>query len=215
MRALLILLLLASTAHADVNHEASVGSYTRALRSSSANALTEDSLYGPVFAYGYRLPLDVMPKLQLWGTGTFALGFGEGEMFQTLDTSIESLQMSAGVRARYALWRRYVVANARLDLGAQRVEVSLEDRDYHVARDSGWGAMSTAALGLELHAVSRESFALGFRAELGYVATQAIGLTAKSNGAPSDTIELDRMAASIGHLDLGGRYFSLTFLGRF
>ena len=215
MRAVFILVLLTSTAHADVNHEAFLGSHIRALRTSSANALTEKSLAGPMFGYAYRLPLDVMPKLELWGTGTFTFGFADGEMFQTLTTHTNALQMSAGVRARYALWREIVVANARVDLGAQRVAVSLEDMEGHTARDSGWGAISTAALGLELNALALRSFGLGFRAELGYVATQGIGLTAKSDGTPEDTIELDRMAASLGHLDLGGRYFSLTLMARF
>lgn len=215
MRALLILVLLASTAHADVNHEAVLGSHVRALRTASANALTEESLAGPMFGYAYRLPLDVMAKLELWGTGTFTFGFGEGKMFQTLATDLRAVQMSAGVRARYALWREVVVANARVDLGAQRVAVSLEDMEGHTARDSGWGAISTAAVGLELNAIARQSFALGLRAELGYVAAQGIGLTARSDGAPEDTIELDRMAASLGHLDIGGRYFSMTLMARF
>jgi hypothetical protein len=215
MRAVLILLLLAGTASADVHHEAFVGSHVRALRSSSANALTDDSITGPVFGYAYRLPLDVMPKLDLWGTGTFTFGFVDGQMFQTLTTHVSSLQMTAGVRARYPLWRKYVVANARLDLGAQRASMSLEDMAGHDARDTGWGAVSTAALGLELNPLALRSVAVGFRAELGYVATQGIGLTAKSDGAPEDTIELDRMAASIGHLDIGGRYFSFTLMARF
>jgi hypothetical protein len=215
MRALLITLCLTTAAHAEVQHEAFVGSHIRALRTSSANALTEDSLVGPVFGYAYRLPLEVTPKLDLWGTGMFTIGFADGEMFQTLDTHTSSLQMSGGVRARYALWREVVFANARLDLGAQRIGVALEDADDHVARDSGWGATSTAALGLEVNPLALRSFSLGFRVELGYVATQAIGLTAKSNGAPEDTIELDRMAASLGHLDLGGRYFSFTVTSRF
>ena len=212
---LLLLLLLASTASADVNHEAFLGSHTRALRTSSANALTEDSLVGPVLGYAYRLPFEVTPKLELWGTGTFTFGFVDGQMFQTLATHVSSQQMSAGVRARYALWRRVVVANARLDLGAQRASMSLEDMAGHDARDAGWGAVSTAALGLELNPLALRSVAVGFRAELGYVMAQGIGLTAKSDGAPADTIELDRMAASIGHLDISGRYFSFTLMARF
>jgi len=215
MRALLILLLLTSTASADTNHEAFVGSHIRALRSSSANALTDDSIAGPVFGYGYRLPFDIMPKLDLWGTGMVAIGFVDGQMFQTLETHTSSVQMTAGVRARYSLWRQYVVANARLDLGAQRAAVSLEDMAGHTARDTGWGAISTAAVGLEVTPLALRSVAIGFRAELGYVATQGIGLTAKSKGAPEDTIELDRMAASLGHLDIGGRYFSFTLMTRF
>ncbi|MDQ3339918.1 MAG: hypothetical protein M4D80_32565 [Myxococcota bacterium] len=211
----ILIILITSTASADVNHEAFLGSHIRALRSSSANALTDDSIAGPVFGYAYRLPLDTTPKLELWGTGMFTLGFVDGQMFQTLTTHTTSLQMSAGVRARYSLFRQFVVANARLDLGAQRATVSLEDMEGHDARDAGWGAVSTAALGLEINPLSLRSVSVGFRAELGYVAAQGIGLTAKSKGAPEDTIELDRMAASIGHLDIGGRYFSFTLQARF
>ena len=214
MRVLLVLALLAGTAHADVDHEILIGSHIRSLHTSSANALTDDSLAGPVFGYAYRLPLH-LPKLQLWGTGTLLIGIGDGEMFQTLETSINTLQMSGGLLARYALWRNFLVANARLDLGAQRIDVSLEDMDDHVARDTGWGATSTAAIGLELNPLAFRSFGFGFRIEYGYTVNQGIELTAKSKGAPEDTIELDRMAASLGHLDLGGRYLSFTVTTRF
>lgn len=216
MRAVsILLLLLAGTARADADHEAFLGSHIRALRTSSANALTDDSIAGPVFGYAYRLPKGVIPKLDLWGTGTFTFGFVDGQMFQTLTTHVTSIQMSAGIRARYALWRDYVVANARLDLGAQRASMSLEDMAGHDARDAGWGAVSTAALGLELSPFVLRRVVVGFRAELGYVAAQGIGLTAKSEGAPEDTIELDRMAASIGQLDISGRYFSFALMARF
>jgi len=215
MRAILILILLAGTARADVHHEALFGSHIRALRTSSANALTDDSLAGPVFGYAYRLPLQVLPKLELWGTASLLFGFGDGEMFQTLTTNIDTLQMTGGLRARYVFWRGYVAANARVDLGAQRIDVTLADMEDHTASDVGWGATSTAALGVELNLLALRAFSLGLRAELGYVANQGIGLTAKSKGAPEDTIELDRMAASLGHLDLGGRYFSFTVTTRF
>lgn len=215
MRALLLLVLLASTAHADAGHEAFVGSHVRALRTASANALTDDSLAGPTLGYAHRLPLGVLPKLELWGTATMLFGFGEGEVFQTLSTTIDTFQLAAGVRARYPLWRGIVVANARVDLGAQRVAVTLADMADRTASDAGWGAVSTAALGLELVPLARRAFALGFRAELGYVAAQGVELTARSAGAPDDTIELDRMAASLGHLDLGGRYVSFTVNARF
>jgi hypothetical protein len=215
MRAFLVLALLSTTARADVDHEVVLGSHIRALHTSSANALTDDSLAGPVFGYAYRLPLDVVPKLELWGTGTLLFGSGDGEMFQTLSTNIDALQITGGIRARYPLWRRVIVANARLDLGAQRIDVALADAANHTARDSGWGATSTAAVGLELNPFTFRSFGLGFRVEYGYTVNQAIEMTAKSNGAPEDTIELDRMAASLGHLDIGGKYFSFTLMTRF
>jgi hypothetical protein len=214
MRALLVLSLLATTAHADVDHEAHLGSFVRALHTSSANALTDNSLAGPDLGYAYRLPLD-LGKLEVWGTGTFAGGYVDGEMFQTLDTQVRTLQLTAGARVRYPLWRKYVLANARFELGAQRVAFSVEDRAGHTARDTGWGAMSTAALGIELAPLALRSFGLSLRLELGYTFTQAVELDARSEGAPEDTIELDRMAASIGHLDLGGKVFAITVTTRF
>ena len=214
MRALIVLLL-ASTASADTNHEVVLGSQIRSLHASSANALTDDSLAGPVLGYAYRLPIELAPKLELWGTGLFTAGLVDGEMFQTLATEIRSLQFSAGVRARYPLWRSIVVANARLDAGAQRVAMSLEDMADHTAQDAGWGAISTAAVGLELVPLAFRSFGLSFRVEYGYTMAQGIELAAKSEGAPEDTIELDRMAASIGHLDIGGRFLTFTLTTRF
>ena len=215
MRVLLILILIAGTASADTNHEAMFGSHIRALRTSSANALTDDSLTGPVFGYGYRLPIDLVRKLELWATGMIAGAGATGEMFQTLSTHMWNVQLTGGVRGRYDLWRGRVVANARLDLGAQRLSMSLEDMAGHEAHDTAWGALSTAAIGVELNPLVLRTFGLGLRAEFGYVLAQAIGLTAKSDGAPEDTIELDRMAASIGHLDTSGRLFSFTLQGRF
>lgn len=213
MRALAVLLL-TGTAVADVHHEAHVGSFVRALHAPSANALTEDSLLGPDFGYAYRLPVDT-GRLELWGSGSLVFGSVAGEMFQTLDTETRMMQLTAGVRARYPLWRRFVLANARLEAGAQRLALFLEDAMDHTARDSGWGAVGTAALGLELQIVPARSWGLSLRFELGYTATQAIDLDARSDGPPDDTIELERMAASIGHLDLGGKFFQWTITTRF
>jgi hypothetical protein len=87
--------------------------------------------------------------------------------------------------------------------------------DNHTAADTGWGAVTTAALGLETAFFTRRSFSMGMRFELGYVMTSAVAVDARAEGGPDDTIELDRMAASLGHLDLGGRYFAATITTRF
>ena len=215
MKYALLFLLAASTAHADVNNEVSFGSHARALRTDSANALTDRGMAGPSIFYARRLPIETVPDLELWGTANILGGFTDGTMFQTLETEASTLQMAVGARARYPLWRKLVVANARLDAGTQRVRVEIEDAAGHSASDSGWGATSTAALGIELVPLNTRRFGLGIRAELGYVMTSSIDLTAKSDGAPEDTIELDRMAASLGHLDIGGRYFSLVISALF
>jgi hypothetical protein len=207
MRSLLIFLALSGVAHAETKNEVTIGSYTRALHASSANALTDDSLAGPAFGYARKLPLALAPKLELWATAHLAGGVVQGEMFQSLATDVSNVQFSFGGRARYRLWR-FVHATARLDAGAQKAWLELKDMAGHSAADSGWGAVATAALGIDLLPIELRRFGLGFRAELGYVATSAIELTAKSEGAPDDTIVLDRMAASLGHLDIGGRYFA-------
>ena len=217
MRALLALCLVSTTAHADVANEAMIGSHLRALRSDSANALTEDSLAGPTFGYARRLPIALAPDLAVWGTATMWLGFADGTMFQTLETRISLLQPAIGARAAYPLWQRYVAvnANARIEAGVQRAVVSLEDAMGRSASDAGWGGTSTVALGVEIVPLTLRKFELGLRFELGYVAATGIELTPRSEGAPDDTIELDRMAASLGTLELGGRYFSFTVTTRF
>ena len=215
MRALLALVLLAATAHADVANEASLGTFSRALRSDSANALTDESLVGPTFGYARRLPVHLAPRLELWATAHVLFAVARGTMFQTLDTELSMFQPSAGVRAVYPLWRRYAIANARFELGAQRVRVELEDAHGHNASDVGWGMTSTAALGVELMPLALDRFELGMRIELGYVATTGVGLTAKSDGPADDMIELDRMAASLGRLEIGGRFVSVTLTAQF
>jgi len=213
MKTFLFLLAFTGVAAADRNNEASMGSMVRALHSDSANALTSDSLLGGGFAYARRLPVEVH-GVELWGTATMLGGSFDGEMFQTITTHVDTIGWAVGARARYRIWR-FVLANARVDAGAQHVSLDLHDMDDHSASDSGWGATTTAALGVEAAPLSLKRFALGFRAELGYVATSSIDMNAHGSGAGNDTIELDRMAASLGSLDLGGRYFSFTIVGSF
>ncbi len=214
MRTLIVLLLLAGTANADTHNELWTGSFTRALHTDSANALTGDSLGGGSWGYARELPLRTLPDLELWATGNLLWGTVDGQMFETLDTQIETLQFAAGVRARYPVWR-FVSAVARVDVGTQREAVSIEDQMGNSASDSGWGAISTAALGVELMPLSLRRFGLGFRFELGYVAASSVAITAHRAGGPDDTIELDRMAASLGHLDISGRYASFVISARF
>src|SRR5690606_34187492 len=62
-----------ATAYAD-NNELTIGGTARALRTTSANALTDDSLGGGTFAYARRLDLELLPGLELWPEATFAWG---------------------------------------------------------------------------------------------------------------------------------------------
>jgi hypothetical protein len=211
--ALVTLLGLTSVASADT-HELSLATTNRTLRTSSANALTGESLGGGALSYAHALDLDLVPGLALWGQGTFGWGSADGRMFQTLSTELSSLSWSVGGRARYPL-RNRIVATARLDLGMARSSVQLGDDAGHSARDHGWGITSKAGLGLDLFAVRRPQFALGLRLELGYVAASPVSLTAAPDPASEGTLQLEMTAASLGSLNLSGAVFEAAVVSAF
>src|SRR5262245_48552216 len=127
--ALLVHLLLVSNVHAG-NNELTLSETLRSLRTSSVNAVTEDSLFGGALSYGRYLGIDVLPGLELWGHGTFTWGGAEGTMFQTLSTELDSLGLTIGARARYRLHRR-LDASVRLDVGATRAALAIRDDGGH------------------------------------------------------------------------------------
>jgi hypothetical protein len=214
MRALLPLLVVTSTASAGT-HELSIGSAVRALRSDSANALTEDSLGGVALGYAHALAVDLYPGLQLWATGSFGFGTASGIMFQTLDTEVDSLTFAIGGRARYPL-RRWLVTSARLELGTTRADVHLRDAAGHSAADAGWGVSAQAALGLEILAMrSRNGFSLGLRFEAGYLLASPVSLTATPATASGDTLRLEMTAAPLGSLDLSGAMMGFAVTSQF
>jgi len=214
-RALLLLCLLPSLAHANPNDELAMGSWVRSLHTPSANAITEDPLGGGTFAYARQvMPELVLPKLSLWGVAAFSGGGVLGTMFQTMTTSVEYLEFTAGARARYMLWRRYLSASARLDVGATRAALDIENDGQHY-RDHGWGAVTTAAVSLDLMAYAGRTFGIGMRAELGRAMESGIALAPRANRPDDGTIELPMSSASLGHLDLGGSYFAFTLIGQF
>jgi len=224
MRALLALLLITTAtattvtvtttaAHADTNRdELWIGGGGRALRSSSANALTDDNLSGSSFGYARDLGLAVRPGLALWAEAGLATGSADGTMFQTLSTEISTLGLTGGLRARYQL-HRLIAASARLALGAQRASVAISSSGGS-ASDHGWGAMASAGAALDLFAVARPPFGFGVRAELGYVAAQAIGLTARRD-SPDDVLMLAMDEVTLGGLDLSGPTFAISLVGQF
>jgi hypothetical protein len=195
-------------------HELSLGSSTRALRSSSANAVTADSLGGGSVGYAHALDLDIFPRLALWLEGSFGWGGVDGVMFQTLTTEVDAIAFTAGGRARYTLHRN-VHASARLELGTARARLAIRDDQGHTATDKGWGVTSSAGLGLELLAVARPRFSLGLRAELGYVATSAVSLVATPEGERNNTLQLEMTAAGLGSLDLSGPAFGASVVSQF
>jgi hypothetical protein len=209
-----LVLLAASTAYAGSN-ELDIGSSSRGLHSDSANAVTGDSLGGGNLGIGRSLDLELVPGLQLSAIGSFAWGGADGEMFQTMSTELDTLAFTAGGRARYPVRTKYIVATARLDIGMARAAVAIRDDAGHTASDSGWGATSTAAAGLELYAVSTKKFELGIRFELGYTATSNVELVATPETESEGTLQLAMTAASLGSLDLSGSFLGFSAVSRF
>ena len=212
MKAIFLLAAAATAAHADPNDELTLGTQTRALRSSSADALTDQGYVGGQLSFARRLE-SPQPLLQLWATAGFDWGGASGEMFQTLTTNIGSVGFTVGGRARYVV-RPHLAVSARLDLGEQHVSLELADQNGRTASDAGWGLLAKTAAAVDLFAVDNQGFALGLRAEIGYVAARGVVLAPKS---PHDDTQLSIMTggASIGHLDLGGPYFSISAVSQF
>lgn len=211
---LLAVLLAAATAHADDRNEITVTETNRALRTSSANAVTGDSLVGGALGYARKLDIELVPKLELWATGSFAWGGADGQMFQTLTTEIDTLAFAAGARARYILHRR-VAASALLDVGTARARLALSDDMGHSASDHGWGATTQAGVALDFYAVRGAVMTLGLRFELSEVATSSIPLTATPASSSADTLTLEMTAASLGSLNLSGPCFGASVVGQF
>lgn len=216
--AILLILATTTTAAAAPNDELAVGPSTRSLRSSSANAVTDDDLAGGELTYardlGDTFGIAILPRLSVWGVASYRWGEADGTMFQTLTTSIETDELSLGARARYELHRR-VIASARLDLGTARTQLALEDAMGNRNADSHWAGTGSTAISLDLLAVTKRWLALGIRFELGYVTATAPEMKARSQEADDGTIMLPVNQVSFGHLDLGGRYFQFAWIGQF
>lgn len=214
MRAFLSLAIVLGTAasvHAG-NTEVTAGSSNRALRSESANAVTDDTLGGVQLGAARKLNLALYPRLEVWATAGFGWGTADGTLFQTMTTEVDTVGFTLGGRARYAL-HRHLHLSARLDLGTARNALTIEDNGHSVS-DASWGATVTTAVGLDMMIVAYPRFSLGFRFDLGYVAATAVALSPREE-VDASKIELDAMQASIGRLDLGGRFLAFSVLSQF
>ena len=207
MKILLSLLLVSSVANADT--EISLGSTDRALHSSSANALTDSSLWGAQLTVARAL----LPNV--WVTGSAGIGGVTGTMFE-MSTSIVQETLQVGVRARYHLTGP-LAAIARADLGVSNTDLALTDPSYQTLSDHAWAPLAQAALGLELGGLvdHHRSVEMGFRFEIGYVACAPVELAAKTHPADDGTIRLPMTQASLGSLDLSGKYAAASWLVRF
>jgi hypothetical protein len=209
--AILALSICAATPAFAGNNELWFGSFGRSLRTSSANAVTNDNLGGPQLGLARQLHLDLVTNLQLWATVGYGRGFADGSLFG-MPTTIDTHAITLGGRARYELHPNLAISG-RLDLGADHAALSIEGNG-HTVSDGAWGGSLGGALGLDLLAVARPRFSFGMRFELGYVTASGVALS-PAEGASTDMIELPASQASIGHLDLGGRYFALSLLSQF
>lgn len=194
------------------NHEVTFGSHNRALRSSSANAVTNDTLGGGQLGIARHLDLELYPKLEVWATGGFNWGGAEGTLFQTMTTEVDSYGFALGGRARYSL-HRLLHVSARVDVGPARQSLTIVGNG-HTVSDAAWVGTATAAIGVDLMLVAYPRFSLGFRFDLGYVTATGAALSPREEG-DSSKIELDAMQASIGKLDLGGRFLAFSVLSQF
>jgi hypothetical protein len=205
---------------APANHtEISVGGAARALRSPSANALTGANLAGGSFGVARDLGLALHPRLSLWLEAGLTTGSAHGTMFQSLSTSIETYDLTAGLAARYRIFPR-LTASARVALGAQRVRVAIDPRTGPDAGgdeppyDHAWGALATAGVAVDAFALAHPPFGLGVRVEAGYVAARPFAVTLHVD-PPDDAITLAMTSAALGHLDLSGPSVSVSLLGQF
>ncbi|HSN29357.1 MAG TPA: hypothetical protein VLT45_23870 [Kofleriaceae bacterium] len=205
MRIALCLLLTSTAAHADT--EIGVGTDVRALHSPSANALTDDSLFGGHVAFAHAL----LPNL--WLTGAVTFGGATGTMFE-MSTSVFQESLEAGVRARHHL-AGPLAALARVDVGMSDTSVKLADPAYQTLSDHAWAPLASGALGVELAGRIDRRIDMGLRLELGYVACAPVTLAARTQVLDDGTNRLSMMQASLGSLDLSGKYAAASWLVRF
>jgi hypothetical protein len=207
------------------NHtEISVGAAARALRSPSANALTGANLAGGAFGlardlgHDLGLGLSLEPRLSLWLEAGLTTGSARGTMFQSMSTTIDAYNLTAGLAARYRIFER-LTASARVALGAQRVRVAIDPHSGTVAGDEppydhAWGALATAGVAVDVFALARPPFGLGVRLEAGYVAARPFDVNLHVD-PPDDAVTLAMISSSLGRLDLSGPSLTVSLLGQF
>ena len=222
-KTLAILCVMTGAAYADGDVSVSVGSDIRALHSDSANALTGDSLVGGQLEVPrIRLPIELVPNLSLWAEAGFVGSSAQGTLFNSLNTDVSTSELTAGLQARYRVYRRRDRVRARADFGAARATTcrSLRRRTRWRARATTHGARSRAAHSAsELMAIDGGEGAsrwdIGLRIEFGYTQASKIALSPTPDHPNDDTLRLPMMEASLGHLDLSGPTFSGGIVGHF
>jgi hypothetical protein len=214
MRTVLALFLLSLATPAFAGHnEVTLGSSNRALRSSSADALTDQGMSGVTATYARDLDIDVIPRLALWVEGGLTTGNATGTLFQTVKTEFENTAFTGGGRARY-LVHRLLAVSARIDLGSARTSLTLEDSNGRKAHATGWSSVAAAATAVDLIPIDLPQLKLGVRLELGYVAARGVELAPKRETS-GDTLMLPVAQSSFGKLDLSGPYLGVSMISQF
>jgi len=211
MRTLICLVLMSTTA-AYAGNELSIGGSNRALRSSSADAVTGESLTGGQLGVAHELHVG-LPDLAVWATGAMWWGGAKGTLFD-LATDVGQSAYLVGGRARYALLT-HLAATAHVQVGLAHTSLALTDAMDREVSDTGWGGVAEGAIGLDLLAVDQPRFALGLRLELGYVAAASVTLAGKSSHPDDGTLRLQMTQASLGRLDLSGPYAGISVMSEF
>jgi hypothetical protein len=191
--------------------ELSFGGGARGLHSASANALTDENLGGVAFGYARELAV-LGPDLAVWAEAGTTIDAARGEMFQIMTSRLGVVDLTAGLRVRYALHRR-ISASARVSGGAQRTAIEISGNGAR-ATDTAWGAMVSTSLAVDVLAVAAPRFGLGVRAELGYVRAQAPSITLHDDTG-SAALPLPLMDAALGRLDLSGPTFGVSLISQF
>jgi len=204
-----------STANANP-YELSIGGSTRALRSTSADAVTADSLDGGVATVARALPISPLPDLEISAEAGVRWGSAHGTMFQTMETTLDQIDLTLGARARYALLSHFA-ATAHAAFGPARTALELDEATATAqlsAKGSSWSAMVEAGAGIEAMANPRTFLECGARFEVSYIEARPAAITFDS-GSGDASLQINRMTSSLGHLDASGPLASLVLWARF
>ncbi|WP_428263452.1 hypothetical protein [Haliangium sp.] len=201
--------------------ELGMGSVSRWMPSGSVLSLHDGSSTG--LGLDAAVQVGAVAGLSLAVDGSYATDAVSGRTFQRMDTETRTHALLVGVRAQRAV-APLTEAYGRVAAGAIRVAATLDD-DYAAesVSDHGWGAALYAGAGVEVLPIRRVGaggrgrFALGVRAELGYLAMTPVALTGRSPDAdmPAGAIEIPAHAASLGRLNMSALTLGLSAVARF
>lgn len=209
----LLLVCIASSASAGPN-ELWLGGGPRALRASSADALTSDTLDGGQLGYARALDVQLPYNLGLRIDGQLDWGSARGSLFQTMGTEIGSIAPTVGARVVYEPHRR-IALSGRLGLGAAHETVTLTPAMGPEVSDGAWAAVASLTLAVDVRLFAGPRVDFGLRGQLGYVVASRVALTPHGDGPSDGTLTLPVMDESIGHLDLGGPMAAFGVVGSF